>query len=642
MKASTEDGRSRFDLAKAYAQSLLESFPRTDAVSVVTLSEPAEAVIAQAAYDRRFVRERLAAIEVTQRATDTVGALGRASKILEESPVPAANRAVYMLSDFPEHLWKGETQDDPTAAVRATRQLADLLSDSATDLLLAIASTGPAKNLSVTRLAPDGAQAVVGFPVSLVVHVTNHGTSSVRGASLQFRRDGEIMRQEPLPHLVPLDTVPVVISTEFRTPGTHLLEARVQTAARDALEADDYRYLSVEACGSIPVLLVDGRPGGSRLSGHTGYLETALAPRVSTVGSTIFVPKVITESELGGEVLADYDAVILCNVQRLSKEIWGRLERFTEVGGGVMVFGGDLVSSENYNRFGYANGKGLLPGMLGRMHAPSEDADSWVGFKQEGFAHPIVSDFAHVAESGLFSARIQNYLSLELETGLAEVVLRYSNEAPALVASEFGAGRVLLCTTTANMDWTNLPAKGDYVSLMLNAAMYVTPPRGRHRNVTVGQVLREPLAPIESSLSLRVTSADGTVSRPPLVPYASGLALEHGPIERAGVMTVSIGSTIRRFAVNVDPSESRLRSMDADGLRLLVDRPLKIVSAQEAADAAPIRGRSAELSSILFYLVIVLLFGEMSLAMWFGARNAGAVGSTAAQPRGVLEVRRRS
>jgi hypothetical protein len=265
-----------------------------------------------------------------------------------------------------------------------------------------------------------------------------------------------------------------------------------------------------------------------------------------------------------------------------------------------------------------------------------------VQLKQDSFAHPIVSDFARVAESGLFSARVQNYLPLELEAGRGEVVLRYSNEDPALVASEFGAGRVLLCTTTANMDWTNLPAKGDYVSLMLNAAMYVTPPRGRHRNVLVGETLREPLAPIESSLSLRATSVDGTVSEPPLVPYGSGLALEHGPNERAGAISVSIGSSVRRFAVNVDPAESHLASMDGDRLQLLVDRPLRIASAQEAEDRAPIRGRSAELSSVLFYLVIVLLFGEMSLAMWFGGRHAGVVETAAAPARSVTRLRRRS
>lgn len=652
MKAKTEDGGSRFALAKDYALGLLESFPRTDAVSIVTLSDPAEAVIAQAAYDRRFVRERLAAIEVTQRATDTVGAVSAALKIIEDSPLPKGNQAVYIISDFPEQVWAGETPEDPTPAVRATRQVADNLANAASDLRLVIVAPDGPKNLGITGLATGSSLTAVGFPVRLVVDIENHSQTSVRDASLQIRRDGEIIRQEPLPRLGPREATQAVITTEFATPGTHLVEARVSVSDQDALADDDVRYLSIEMRRTVPILLVDGRAGASRLAGQTGYLATALAPSLPAVGQTVLAPRVITESELGGEVLADYDAIILCNVQRLSKETWNRLERFADQGGGVMIFGGNLVSTENYNRLGYAGGAGLLPGTFGRMRASSPEPDAWVHFKREGLEHPIVADFGRVAESGLFSAWIQNYLPLKLESGEAEVVLRYTNDDPALVATPFGVGRVLLCTTTANMDWTNLPAKGDYVSLMLNAVTYLTPTRGQYRNVIVGQSFREPLTPTESSMPLRVTSSGGgsrpwqspptaEVSQPSLVPYASGLALEYGPIEYAGAVSVSIGSTVRTFTANVDPSESLLAAIDEERLRRLIDRPVKVVSAETAIGEAPVSARSAELSSILFYLVILLLFAEMSLAMWFGSQSAPETATAPGRAGRAGPVRRR-
>ncbi len=643
MKAKTEDGQSRFELARSYAEALLESLPRTDAVSVVTLADPAEAVIAQAAYDRRFVRERLAAIEVTQRATDTVGAIGLTLEIIEDSPLPAGNQVVYIISDFPEYIWASATPVNPTPAVRMTRQLADTLVDSSSDLVLFIAASArrPIENLSIASLTTGSSLTAVGFPVELIVDIENHNAMSVPDASLQIRRDGEIIRQEPLPRLQPQKATRAVITTAFGTPGTHLIEARVSPTAGglasedwDALADDDFRYLSIDIHTTSPILLVDGRPGGSApAAGQTGYLAMALAPQQRQLGPrqagwpAVLAPKVITESELGGEVLADYDAVMLCNVQRLPKEIWNRLERFVDQGGGLMVFGGDLVSADNYNRFGYADGAGVLPGRIGDPRPGglwSSKRDTWVQFKGDGLEHPIVAEFAEVAESGLFSARIQNYLPLEPESGKADTVLRYTNDDPALVASSFGAGRVLLCTTTANMDWTNLPARGDYVSLMLNAVAYLSPTRGQHRNVMVGGVFREPLTPIESSMSLRVTSSDGVVSQPSLVPYASGLALEYGPIERAGAATVSIGPTVRTFTANVDVDESRLAHMDAERLTRLIDRPLEVIDApprRVPARVVPARGRSAELSSILFYLVVGLLFAEMTLAMWFGTRS---------------------
>ena len=41
------------------------------------------------------------------------------------------------------------------------------------------------------------------------------------------------------------------------------------------------------------------------------------------------------------------------------------LDDFLKQGGGVVVFGGDQVIPDNYNRLLYADGKGLLPAAIG-------------------------------------------------------------------------------------------------------------------------------------------------------------------------------------------------------------------------------------------------------------------------------------
>ena len=102
---------SRFLAAKECALRLLESFPPTDSVSLVTMARPAEQVIAHASLDRRLVRERLAAMSATQRSPDTAGALTAALEILRSSDVPASNRALYVISDFPRTVWEPSTTD---------------------------------------------------------------------------------------------------------------------------------------------------------------------------------------------------------------------------------------------------------------------------------------------------------------------------------------------------------------------------------------------------------------------------------------------------------------------------------------------------------------------------------------------------
>ena len=638
MKAQISEGRTRFDAARECASRLLASFPPADAVSIVTLAEPAQRVIAHPAYDRRFVRDRVAAIQPTQRATDAVGAATAALEIVRDSDVPSANRAVYVISDFPRHLWRSELPQTPAPTVRAFRQLADALADPTTDLTLVRVDPGSSENLAVTRLGTESPLIGVGLPVRIAVEVTNLGSTSVRDATLQLRHDGRIVRREPLPRMEPGASTVAVVSTEFTTSGTHLIEAKVIASTMNTLEDDDTRYLSIEVRESTRVLLVDGRPGAKPLDGQAGFLATALAPRTapsldrrggsggrSIQAAAPIETKLISESELEGEGVATYDVLALCNVGRLSPPQWRQLERFTADGGGLLLFLGDLVSAENYNRMGYASGVGLLPGTIHRSVETRDDGANPLAFKLDRSPHPIVAEFGSHPMSGLFLARVDRYLPLQLAPNRAEVVLRYTNEDPAFVASSFGKGRVIVCTTTANMEWNNLPAKGDYVSLMLNTVAFLSPRRGDHRNLNVGQTLQEPLSPVQSALPLRVTTVapgtgtDGATAEPSLVPYNEALALEYGPLERAGALTVAIGPETKSFAVNVDPAESDLRAVDDRTLTEAFPGRNQVVSDVEAAAQAPAAGRSTELGSFALYAVIALLFGELWLAVWFGS-----------------------
>ena len=656
MNAHGADGRTRFVAAQQCATRLVDSFPPADSVSLVTLAAPAEAVIAHAAYDRRFVRESLAAIQSTQRATDTVGALSAARDILKASDAAAGNRAVYLISDFPKDVWESDTPQNPTAAVRATRQLADTLLDPSVDLNLIRVDAGSGENIAVTRLTPESPLIGVNIPVRIAVEVTNFGDSTVRNASLQVRRDGQTIRREQLPRMEPGASVVSSVSTEFAAAGTHAIEARVTAATQNMLEDDDARYLSLEVRESAPVLLVDGRPGVKLLDGQAGFLATALAPNktVSLRHSTAVVegrsatinlvsPKVITESELEGEALPVYDVVALCNVGRLSAKQWAQLERFTSAGGGLLIFLGDLVSADHYNRYGYADGHGLMPGKIGRPIDLTSMAAGAAELKLDRQVHPIVAEFAAHPTSGLFLARVEHYVPIEPDANRAEVVLRYGNDAPALLASTFGKGRVLIWTTTANMDWTNLPAKGDYVAIMLNAVSYLVRPHGEHRNVLIGQSVVEPLTPAESSMPLSitalerwsepstntVTTGEGAAFEPSVVAHEEGLALSYGPVERAQFLTLSIGSASRVVAANIDPAESNLKSVDDRKLTAALDRPVRIVSDTAATDEQPIAARSTELASVALYMVIILLLGEIWMAMWFGSPRQAAAGDEA-------------
>ena len=177
----------------------------------------------------------------------------------------------------------------------------------------------------------------------------------------------------------------------------------------------------------------------------------------------------------------------------------------------------------------------------------------------------------------MFLARVDRYLPISLDPQRGEVILRYTNDAPAMLSASFGSGRVMVWTTTANMEWNNLPGKGDYVAVMLGAVASLAPRHGEHRNLTVGDTLREPLSPAESSMTLRMTAGSSPAPEPSVAPFVASplvgdaeqplaasalLAAEFGPVEAAQVLTLSIGGSTRLFAVSRS-GESDLRAADA-------------------------------------------------------------------------------
>ena len=73
---------------------------------------------------------------------------------------------------------------------------------------------------------------------------------------------------------------------------------------------------------------------------------------------------------------------------------------------------------------------------------------------------------------GRFLAAVDRHLHAEPDPDRADVILRYTNDQPAMLAADYHKGRVVVFTTTANMAWTNLPRKGDFVPLMVHTVAH--------------------------------------------------------------------------------------------------------------------------------------------------------------------------
>ncbi len=457
MGMADDDGETVFARAKQAARDLLESLGRDDAVSLILASHPAQALIEAPSYDREATMQALARCERSDAATDLPGALRLAERLLAESDLPPSNRVAYVLTDGTATAWT-----EPTRTGEGTvKDIAKRVADAAN---LVIVDLGPEarSNLAVTSLELAAPVLSAEWPVTLLAEVANHARTALRDARLQIALNGEVLRAVPLPEVPPGSTKQARLSLALPEAGHHRIEVRLTGAAEDVLPLDDVRRLALTVRARTPALLVDGRPAADRFAGHTGYLATALAPRTGPTDPVLIRPRIVTPSELPSEPLEEYAAVALCNVRQLGPSGWERIERYVRGGGGVLITMGDQISTEDYNRFGFADGRGVLPARINGFAGEADDHEQFVRIQAEDLIHPIVAEFAGQPRSGLFLARFRRHARLVPEEAEdASTVLRFDNADPALVVGGLGEGRVAMAAFTANMDWTNLPGKGD-------------------------------------------------------------------------------------------------------------------------------------------------------------------------------------
>jgi hypothetical protein len=636
MRARAGDGGPRFAEAIRTAQALIDSLPPGDPVTLVRCTDVASDRLPTATYDRRHLREQLNQVGASLRTADAAAVCARASEIIATTDLPPGSTAVYYISDFCTRDWLSEGTA-AAATIPAIQQLADQA--SLTLLQVAAANAPDASNapiaseanLAVTTFAPTTALVGAQIPVRLRATVANLGARNATGEALHLLRGGQLLRRLDVPPLEPGESTDIEATTLLAAPGSYEFEVRLVSRAPDALEHDDRRHVIVEARSRTPILLVDGKPGPARLDGQVGYFATALDPALSPEDPQLLAPRVITELDLAGEALPDYAAVVLANVDRLPREQWDTLARYVENGGGLIIFLGDRVRAEHYNESTMRDGTSWLPGTLGSLGVGADAAapvagsapsgEEFVRFAPNDLQHPIVVPFAGEPNSGLFLARIKQYVQVQPHRARADVILRYTDGRPAWLGSTLGRGRILLCTTSCNMDWNNLAAKGDFVSLCLGVVQYAAAGARTAKNLTVGEAIEYPLTARESALPLQLLVPEGGAHPGRIMPAATGLAYVSQPTEAAGVHTLRIGDEPHLYAVHPPMEESALRTATTAQLKEALGEFAHVQSAATATAELDRQSYTRELALPLLVLAVLLLMAEVWLAMWFGSRR---------------------
>jgi hypothetical protein len=542
-------------------------------VAVLTADDQA-AVQVQPTFDLGLATEVLSGLKPSWRGSNLVAGLEAAPPLLKR--MAKARREVFLITDGQRRAFPAE-RDRLTAALAAVSPLAFLY-------VLPV-SGGLAEDVAIDQLELASDLPTTADPAEFTATVTNRSPVPQGHVAVDLFVDG-----------VKVDTTEVdlaaateaersrgaVLRARLERAGLHQVEVRLQG---DHLEADDHRYRAVRAYDTLPVLVVDGDPGERLFEGEADYLAFALSPVDPDTNEVLGVvrARVIRPHQLPQENLASYGAVILANVAPLPEPVVVTLEEYVTRGGGLFFFLGDQVDAAGYNRDFYKAGEGVLPGELGDPVGSGDPAaEDAFGFSAAGLTHPILTLFADPAAVDLSSLKVYRAFPLTVAEGsTGRVLWRYTNGGVALAERPFGRGRVLLLTTTADAEWTNLPHKPAFLPLVHRAVSYLVRSTQQVWNLAPGEVVALPVAVGDLEVPVEVRCPGGVTDEVKCELTPQGPQLLYPRTAEAGFYEFrrrGESDPFALYAVNVDPAESDLSAYAASDLEgLFAGVPVRVL-----------------------------------------------------------------
>ncbi|HSV15883.1 MAG TPA: BatA domain-containing protein [Tepidisphaeraceae bacterium] len=625
-EADRPNAKTHFEHAKKLIEQMIDQLaPGGESIAVITAARPATAVLAKPTYDLQQARAAVDRIAQTEGGTDLAGALRLAIDVGRENE-KQANKNLYLLTDATRSAW----QTPESEAVKfAGQELAELYHITNFNL-----SKGRQWNQAVLDVRPGSnlVTAKSNFGSEFLADVKGFGDA--RDATIQWRLDGNVLPGGGTVHLA-ADTPPQTQSQAvIKTGGPHVVT--VSLLGDDRLKLDNTRSRVVNVASELKVLIVEGQRSTGPLGGSGAFLQLALAPPRdgATSGNasqsdSYIAPELISDLELSNRVLTDYRAVLLCGVGQIQPAQADQLQHFVEAGGTLILFMGEPVSSDNYNSVLLP--RKLMPGPLTkRMNAGADQRGFVFDFNPNGVLHPLLKAFANQEKTGLDTAQVYTYWQADVPNDPQIRVLNYraadgastrpgGASDPAITINTLGRGRVVFVSTTANADWTTLPAKPAYVALMQELLSGSINAGDAWMNLAVGQRLDVPTNIKFTSTPTLVDPQSKVIPLEPTTTADGSPSFRSPPLNAYGVYTLATANGNVPVAVNVPAAdEADVQTIDDAAIK----SALGGIDAVMADDQLPRQAESVTAGNDLGWNVmgVVMIFValEAFLAMRFG------------------------
>lgn len=639
----------RFEKAKSLATDILDTLRHGDSAAFILMSDSPKPVFRQLTPDIESVITAISEADVSYRTTNVQPSLEFAHEILAESE--QLNKELYLISDFARNGWENWSR---------------LPNRSGARISLMPVTENEAHNISIEEIRPANQLIGVNLLLQLNVRIANHSVAPLAENMLTLFIGDEKQKALNASFDHADEILNTILTHNFSTPGTH---TGYLTLTEDRLNVDNRRYFALDVVGEVRVLCVGEQTEylmlalnpnnfGSPSPVITGTVSQDVRLHERNTAGVMILPTQCTPAEFETFPLDDYDAIILADVPKISRQISTQLQEFIRHGKSIIVFVSSHSDITSYNELGRNIG---LPAEVGSTL-------TWTPPQQVGTyqaSHPIFDIFPSEGLSTQYAPQFYNGVTLR-PTPESEVIARFDDNTPFLVERTHGTSAVLLynsglfaqqgATATANrtsagtMRWTNDLLVNPYFLPMLQQSVLYTAMAGG--NLTSGGHVGDTYTayyPRSSGgkASVRLM-ADGSQQSPAedgtqlpetleaadhstVVPIDEDGRLRFQGTERPGIYEIEVQAQgrIQRdfFAVNVDTNEADLAQIPIEQAASRVGAQTtaaeKTEGAMVAGDPYDVRRHGREIWGELLILAVSLLMLESFLSNREGALAVG-------------------
>ncbi len=537
--------------------------------------------------------KEIAGSEIADGTANLAVALGKAYELLNQ---PAGQKEIRVITDMALTGWDQFSvaalkQADPSIPLKIIR----------------IGRKQQPVNGAVKEIRLGGQGVGVNLPLQIEATVVNFGATEIKDLLVQLAIDGQTKEQK-LATIPAKGEIVVTFQTRIGQPGAHVGQITVK---KDGFAGNAVAHFALDAQDKLRILLVDGDPQTSLVQSETFFLTRALNP-AGERDSSLFLPTVILPDGLNAANLDNYQVVVLSNLAVLSDSFVTKLQNYLRQGGGLLIFAGDKFSADSYNQ----KLAQALPAQLRDKKTGPESGGEKID--KIDLTHPALQILADsILQESLKTVRVWGY-----QRAAGKALISLANGEPLLLEQKAGAGKVMLMTTSADRDWSDLPVKTVFLPLIQSLTQYLA--GGKRGNLDAGIAVgaqKELSFPATFvGRNLRVTKPDKQNTEVAIVGAKERATATVEENDKAGIYRLALpaggdkdSGAPQLYAVNAPFLESRLDEIGAAELAGKL-KPIRteVLDIEQLKDG----GKRVDLALPLVAMLIVTLLFEG----WLGQR----------------------